>query len=569
MTAASAGLPAEAVLPSTLDPLTLGGLLAGSAARFGDATAIVSGDRSISFRQLASSALRVASGLAAADVGKGTRVGLLMPNGIDWVITAFGVGLSGAVLVPLSTFATGAELSELLRHSDVEVLLLQSSFLHHQYLDELVERYPTIGQEHSGAIYCRELPYLRRAFALDLRTARGGVEPWSSLIEGGESFPEDVVLARAREVKTADDGIIIYTSGTSAEPKGVLHCHRSPVLQSWRWAEQMRLGTSDRAWGDMPLFWSAGFAKMLGSSLVAGARLYLEGGAFDQRHAANLLATERITVVHAPSHHVAAIADAVADLDLNVSSLRNVEPGALAKAAGLPEDHPHPNAAYGMTECFTIVTSLPSDAPIELRRSTHGRPLPGCDVAIVNSETSERCAVGEYGEIAVRGIVLMKGYYKKLPEESFDADGFYHTGDAGYLDGDGYLHWTGRSSNLIKTGGANVSPLEIEYDLAAMGLRHVAVIGVPHPTLGEAVVACAVPAGGKPIDEAALRADLRTRHAAYKVPLRFVTFTEEEVPLTASGKSKRDELRLRVIERLATDNRDPAWQQFLKSWAEA
>jgi fatty-acyl-CoA synthase len=173
------------------------------------------------------------------------------------------------------------------------------------------------------------------------------------------------------------------------------------------------------------------------------------------------------------------------------------------------------------------------------------------ELRIVDPETGAPRPTGEPGEIAVKGPTLMRGYDKVAPEDTFDRDGFFHTGDAGFLDPDGYLHFTGRLTSVIKTGGANVSPLEVERALAGYpGLLAAHVVGVPHPTLGEAVVLCAVRADGAEVSGDAIRAFLQARLSAYKIPRRVLWFQSDELPLTATEKIRVGALRQAALTRI-------------------
>jgi acyl-CoA synthetase (AMP-forming)/AMP-acid ligase II len=170
----------------------------------------------------------------------------------------------------------------------------------------------------------------------------------------------------------------------------------------------------------------------------------------------------------------------------------------------------------------------------------------------VDRDTGAPLPAGAIGEITVKGPTLMVGYVKVLPEGCFDEDGFFHTGDAGYVDVDGYLHWTGRMTEMIKTGGANVSPVEIEETLLRLpGLKAAAAVGIPDDKLGEMVVLCAVAHDGVSIDEDDVRDFLRGRVAAYKIPRRVLFFDEAELSLTGNAKIRADELRTLAMERLS------------------
>jgi fatty-acyl-CoA synthase len=235
----------------------------------------------------------------------------------------------------------------------------------------------------------------------------------------------------------------------------------------------------------------------------------------------------------------------------------------IAKLAGIEKDEYGTGASYGLSETFTIASMLPADAPPELRRAAHGRALPGTEIRIVDPETGAPVPAGTPGEIAVRGATLMRGYHKVAPELVFDADGWFRTQDGGSLDPDGFLHWTGRLSSLIKTGGANVSPLEIEAALASYpDLKLAVAVGVGHPTLGEVVVLCAVPLEGRNVDEAAIRGFLRERLAAYKVPKRVLAFRADELAYTGNQKVQVEPLRQLAAERLAAQGAEIEGHRF-------
>jgi acyl-CoA synthetase (AMP-forming)/AMP-acid ligase II len=211
-----------------------------------------------------------------------------------------------------------------------------------------------------------------------------------------------------------------------------------------------------------------------------------------------------------------------------------------------------PNYAYGSTETFTISTAYPACTPDEVVAGSRGEVLPGNTVKIVDPLTGVVMPRGERGEIAVKGPTLMLGYLGVPVDETLDAEGFFRTGDGGYLDEAGRLYWDGRLSDVIKTGGANVSPSEVDAVLGTYpGVKVARTVGVPHDTLGEMVVGCVVPSEGSSADETSIRAWLKERLASYKVPRRILFFADEELSLTAgSAKIKLDSLRQLAAERL-------------------
>jgi acyl-CoA synthetase (AMP-forming)/AMP-acid ligase II len=213
-----------------------------------------------------------------------------------------------------------------------------------------------------------------------------------------------------------------------------------------------------------------------------------------------------------------------------------------------------PRAAYGLTETFTILSSLPADTPVEERTGNQGAVLPGMHVRIIDPRSGRAQPPAEEGVIAVKGTSLMKGYLKVSPEECFDEDGFFHTGDAGFVDEQGLLHWTGRTDDLIKTAGANVSPVEIETALLEHpGLKVALALAVPHTTLGEMVVLAAVALQGASVTEADVQEFLRGRIASYKIPRRVLFFEESDLVRTGNAKIKASELRSLAIDRLAEE----------------
>jgi acyl-CoA synthetase (AMP-forming)/AMP-acid ligase II len=227
-------------------------------------------------------------------------------------------------------------------------------------------------------------------------------------------------------VSPADDAIVVYTSGTTALPKGVLHGHRAPALQSWRFARELGLDREDRVWSAFPLFWTAGFAMVMGATLAAGGCLVLQEQ-LEPGQALGLLEAERVTCAHGWPHQLSRLEEHPDWETTDLSSLRRVEAiGSFARHKTVTlGDTWSPRAAYGLSETFTIVSSTPAGAPAEDRAGHQGGMLPGNAVRILDPDSGEPQPPGVDGLIAVKGPTLMKGYLKVLPEECFDADGFF------------------------------------------------------------------------------------------------------------------------------------------------
>jgi fatty-acyl-CoA synthase len=527
---------------------TWGHFIEDVAARHGDRTVIRFEGRDISANDLLADARTLAKALAALGVTKGMRVAVHMANRPEFAVASFAVAMLGAVLVPVNTFSTKDERAYILRHSDSAVLLFQHHLLKHDFLDELLAILPELAAG-DGPLHCDRVPHLRHAVALGLDARRGRVQAWDDFIARGAVFPDAVLDAMIAEVYPADDGCIIYTSGTTSRPKGVLHMQRAAVIQSWLIADEMRFTPEDRVWTTYPFFWSAGICMALGATIGAGATLVLQE-TFEPGAALRCLVEERANATQAWPHQAKAMAEHPLYRELDLS---HIDKQVYRLQPDIPpeEDLWGTQGSFGMTETFTFTANLPADAPVALRNGTSGKPRAGMTVRILDPATGEPLAVGEEGEIAVKGLTLMRGYYKVDPEATFDADGYYHSADGGFLDADGYVHWNGRLSNLIKTGGANVSPTEIEESLLGFpNMRTGIPFGAPHPTLGEVIVLCAVAIEGTTLDEAAILAFLKKKLAAYKLPKKVVMFTEADLDFTGNQKIQVNKLVDKALARL-------------------
>ena len=261
----SSGIDAELRLQPDPSRYTLPRFLEDVVARHGARGALHFEGRDWSFSDIDGAVRRMARGLAAAGVGKGARVALYMANRPEWVFAMFAIARVGAVGVPVSTFASPDERDYILRHSDASLLLLQGELLKRSYLEEITSRHPEIGQGRPGRIRCPALPQLRSAFCLGIDRPVGAIEGFGHLDELADGVSDALVDAMAREVCPADDGVLIYTSGTTAHPKGVLHRQRAPVILSWRYAELYGLTTEDVIWTAQPFFWTAGITMSLGA----------------------------------------------------------------------------------------------------------------------------------------------------------------------------------------------------------------------------------------------------------------------------------------------------------------
>ena len=485
----------------------------------------------------------------------------MLANRPEFVIAAYGAGSIGAVVVPVSTFAPSDERDYILRHSDASVLITQASLFNHRFVDELLDSHPELAQGVPGRLRSTDLPNLRRIVSLDPATHET-VERWDDLVARADEVSDELLDAVMADVHPHNPGIIIYTSGTSANPKGVLHANGTPAIQSWRWGKALGLTPDDKLLSKFPYFWSAGLTMTLGGPLSAGtAVITIES--FDAGTALEIMERERVTALQSMVETYNEIVEHP-DFGTRDLSALTLAVGAEPLYAAIP-DRPWRAQAngYGLTETFTLCTwAEPEETGGEFR-TVHGRPLPGIDLKIVDGETGEELPTGQLGEIAVKGVTFMLGYYKSSPEEYLDRNGYFRTGDSGHLDEDGVLHWGGRLTAMIKTGGANVSPVEIESKLSLWGRLKVAtVVPVPHPLLDEAVVVCAACHDDDPVSSEEVLAHLRSVLASYKVPKRVVFVDERELSYTATEKVKLDDACRVAAQHIAAE--EPEWGAYLQ-----
>jgi fatty-acyl-CoA synthase len=277
-----------------------------------------------------------------------------------------------------------------------------------------------------------------------------------------------------------------------------------------------------------------------------------------------MIERERATALHAWPHQQSAMGEHPSAAGRDLTSLAKLDfHSPVAALAGVEKDVYGYGASYGLSETFTICSGIPSDAPAEQRKACNGVAWPGMSLRIADPASGAPLPAGAEGEITVKGVTLMRGYYKVLPELVFDGEGYFHTQDSGSIDADGALHWNGRLSNMIKTGGANVAPIEIQELLESHpGLRVGIPVGIEHPTLGEALVLCAVKTEGAEVDEESLRAWLRERLAAYKVPRRVLFFRADELAYTGNQKVQVEPLKQAALRRLREERAEIQGYRF-------
>lgn len=501
-------------------------------------------DARLSGEELLRSTQTVARRLLDHGVRRGAHVALLCPNRITWVTHAFALWELGAVVVPLSTLWKRKEIEYALRQADVEHLYLVPQFLKHDYRAVLQQIMPDLGRSSDlSSLFLPQLPTLRAVHFLEEERTRQ-IEAVAD-----ESADTDFLRALRQVASEADRAAIFFTSGTTSQPKAVVHCHAALVRSAQRIAAALGIDETDCWWGHMPLFWTGGFVLGLLASWGGGARVLLHQR-FEGEEALELLERERCTIM--AGWHVAGPLLEHPDFRRRKLSLRK---GSFHPLADQLLSKPHfAVGMYGLSETATCAACARWDEPDDLRLHTAGTPLPGTEIRIVDPATGLPLPPGTTGEICVRGPTLMEGYYKVPRQDVFDPAGFFHTGDLGFLDQGGRLHFTGRLKDVIKTAGVNVAAQEVEEVLAQHEAVYSAhVVGVPHPVRGENIAAFVVLRPGYHVAPEELVTHCKQRTASYKAPRHIFLVEARELPRTGTGKVEKSALRAEAQRRLNPD----------------
>lgn len=533
-----AGEPIRPTLPEAIKA---------AARAYEDREYIVLGERRVTFRQAERESAALALGLLALGVGKGSRVGLLMPNTPDWPVCWFGAARAGALTVALSTFFQTAELSWALRHNDIDTLLISARYLKNDYLERLERAVPGLAEQTDPDLYLPSHPYLRRIVVwgdCDRAWAMKGPDALLAAAAARPQLDEAFLIAVEAEIAPADSLITICTSGSTAEPKAVVHTHGTATRATFQFLPYYDFRLEDRHYSGHPFFWIGGLnVNLLPVLYTGGCQVCAPSPTPDA--IAEVAERERVTRLSLWPVQAADIAAAAKQHSRDLSAVR-IGLGEPTDEAGqvIPRAQRY-GGVFGMTESFGMHSLEKLDRPAPPGKAgSQGRTLPGVERRIVDRDTGEAAPAGEVGELHLRGHTLMQGYYKREREEVFGPDGFFATGDLCREDEEGYLYFAGRASQMIKTSGANVSPREVEVALMRHPqVREAFVFGMPDDLRGEVVTAVLVPAAGAEIDVPTLLAQLRHEISPYKAPKAAFVIEHDAVPRTHSDKVDKSRLK--------------------------
>ena len=525
---------------------TLGDLLDEMAAARPQAEAVVFRDQRLTYAALKARADELARALLAVGVRKGDRVAVLLPNRPEWLITAFAAAKVGAITVGVSTFSAPPEIAWTVEHCRPAAVITVEVFRGRSFLAPLHEVCPELARSAPGALRSERVPELRAVVCLDERR-HDGVYRLGDLLGRAAEVPEAARIAAQASVAPGDLCYILYTSGSTATPKGVTLAHGGVIENGFGIGERQHLGAADRLWMAVPLFWSFGSANALPAIMTHGGAIVLQES-FEAGEALRLLDDERCSVYYGMAHMARAILEHPDRPRRRLAAMRT------GLTIGLPEDIQMTMEAvnarelcnvYGSTETYGNCAVTDAHDPLELRLHTQGLPLPGMEIRAVDPASGRPLPRGEVGELRVKGY-LTPGYYQDaaLNRAAFDAEGFFVTGDLGVVGDDGRVRFRGRLKEMIKTGGINVAPLEVEAVLLTHpAVKQAYVVGVPDRDKEEIVAAVIELRGGATATAEALAAFCRERLASYKVPARIVFRKGDEFPRTPTGKVQKPRLR--------------------------
>lgn len=513
-------------------------LVAEVAAAHPDQLALIAAGQSLTYGDLREAGGHAAAGFASLGVGRRSRVGLLCSNRPEWVYVLVGATQLGAAVAAFDTWSRAWDLDHLLASSGSAILVTLDSYRGRSYVDELTKLIPELEYEPPGAWGSSRFPNLREVVVLGENVPRGA-RRFDELL-GKKNHP----APREGAPPAGEPALIVYTSGSTARPKGVPLLNFAAIENGFNIGKRMGLSEADRVWIAVPLFWSYGSANALMATLAHGATAVLQE-TFEPGDALALIEHHRCTAAYTLPSMTAQLVSHPDFSRRRTASLRT------GLTIGTPEDIRTVAEdlgifgicnIYGSTETYGNCAVTPTEWPLEVRMACQGPPLPGMCIRIVDRSSGRELGPGETGEIFVGGYVTPGYVDEALTKEAFTEDGFYRTGDIGYLDEEGRIHFVARESEMIKTGGINVSPLEVESFLARHpAVRAVGVVGRPDEQRGQLVTAFVELSPGMNLTGSDLRAYCKEGMASYKVPAEVIV--QKELPKTATGKLDRRALR--------------------------
>jgi acyl-CoA synthetase (AMP-forming)/AMP-acid ligase II len=517
---------------------TIGAALDEATEKYGDKVAFVFENGAVTFNQLKQTSDIIARGFLGLGVGKGDKAAIWMAGYAEWAFVYFALARIGAIMVPVNTRYRPEEIEYLLNKSKAPILVLKEE-PNKNYIGLLKELCPGVGAA-SGSLPNEQLPFLEKIIVACDRRLNGCLS-FEDLTKLGAGIPEDSLKQAAGKVGSEDIAMIQFTSGTTAMPKGAMLFQAAMLRGACCGSQALKLTDEDRFFSPQPFFHVGGSIQVMLAPIVSGCTMIVQPY-FDAGAALELMERRRCNVLMGHQPHFIEY--------LNHPDLRKRK---LVLEKGMIFASPEVNkrvyaemgvkkliSPYGLTETHIGGTACELDDPLELRMSTVGRPMPGVEIAIRQTEGKEFLPAGQPGEVCFKGWCITKGYFDD-PEktaEALDGAGWFRTGDLGVIGSNGYLRLIGRIKDMIRVGGENVAAAEVESVI----LKHDAVkqavaVGMADARLAEVVAAFVELKTGKRSTEQEIIAYCREHLASFKVPRRVVFVTDW--PMTGAGKIQR------------------------------
>ncbi len=531
-----------------LQTLRLGDLPDEGARRWGKREAFYFEGRRWSFAEFATEVDRCAKGLIGLGVEPGERVAVWMTNLPEWLFLMYGLAKIGAVIVPLNTRYRTDDVAYAVAQSRSAMLVALARSGPVDYAAMLGQAMPDLAVGEPGALRLAGFPELRTLVMVG-ECELANATPWAALLAASEAVEDAALAARAAAVTPDDTMVILYTSGTTGDPKGVAHTH-AVIRNTYERSHILGMDGNDTHMHYVPLFHLYGYSEVAMMCALSGTRQVLMD-VFDAGRALDLAQAEGATIMHGFDAHWH---DLLAEQEARPRKLAlrfsTYPAGTESSSVIAPRIHAAfgPTiSGWGMSETWSFVACSRHTDSDEQTANASGTAMPDYEFRIVDPETGAEHPTDMPGELLVRGYAQMHGYFDK-PEETaevLDAEGWMHTGDMARFRTDGQLVFMGRFKDMLKVGGENVSPAEIEARLMALdGVREAAVVGAPDARLLEVPVAFVIADPGAGLDEESVIGRCRGRIASFKVPRRI--FFVDSLPSTSSGKVRKVDLRRRV-----------------------
>lgn len=534
--------------------ITIGDVLDNTASKFPTNPALVDISRGVrlTYNEFLNLINQLAKGFLKLGIEKGDHIALWAPNRWEWIITQFALTKIGAILVSIDINAQLNQLEYLLKQSDSRGMILTEGLRGSEYIEMMHQLCPEMKQSNRGQLNCPLLPELKHLFLISEKKMEGTWN-WKELLEIGRGVSDDLLIKRQRTNHYEDVVTLLYTSGTTGAPKGVMSTHFGVINTTLASAENQRLTEKDRLCLSVPLSHMFGCICVTLASVIKGATLVIPSETFEPKKILEAIEKEQCTAIYgSPSAFIAIMGDP----HYPKTDLKSLRTGIMGGAQcpmevmkkvvdemGVQEIV----IGYGLTESSSWITETKPDDPLELRVSTVGRPLPNVEVKMIDPGTGEEVPSGAVGELCARGL-NMKGYYKMIAatEKAMDREGWLHSGDLATIDEKGYVRMAGRLKEVIQRGRETIYPAEIEEVLFAFpGISNAQVFGVPDKELGEEIAVWIKLEEGASATEEEVLNYLRENLPASHQP-KYIKFVKE-FPMTPLGKIQKFKMREIVV----------------------